>query len=278
MHVAYMPGVESTLPHTNRMVIGSTVILVLVGWVLWFPGPLSLIMPILLSIALWRAVRARSLWAVLFVLANPLSFFFARGVVDYWEGRPALRGMGLPGPEYANLDPATRCFRMSGGCLIRGNEWATILPHNYGIRLMVMIFGPPAGTYDGPYPTREEALAFVSANGMPVSAEQFTGGVIPYPGGEIRIEPGVAGAIGRYLFPISGYAAGEAVEGEELHAALWKERCLILHWRESPEWVLGKDRQDVVVLLDVRMGRPFAVYAFSRETPIRRAAIEMFWK
>jgi hypothetical protein len=143
---------------------------------------------------------------------------------------------------------------------------------------MVMIFGPPAGTYDGPYPTREEAWAIVSADGTPVSAEQFSSGEIPYAGGECRIEPEVAGAIGRYLFPISGYSVGEAVEGEELHAALWKERCLILRWRESPEWTFGKDRQDVVVLLDVRKGRPFAVYASSRETPIRRAAIEMFWK
>jgi hypothetical protein len=252
---------------------------VVVFWLIFLLGPLSLILVILLPIALWGAIRGRSVAAVALVgLANPLTFFFLSGVGDYVGGRPALRGMGLPGPEYANIDRATRCLRSSGGCLIRGNEWVSMVPHNSAVKVMVLFFGPPAGAYDGPYPTREEAMAAVSAGGVAVSAEQFVSGAIPTDAGEVRMDRDVAEKIGTHLFPLSGYGFGDAVEGEQLHAVLWQGRCLILRWRADSLLEKDGEKQEVFVLVDQNNGRPFAVYLVAARHSIRRAAIDMFWR
>lgn len=251
----------------------------MVFWLIYLLGPLSLALVILLPTGLWGVIRGRSVAAVaLVVLANPLTFFFLNGVGDYIEGRPALRGMGLPGPEYANIDRATRCLRSSGGCLVRGNEWVSMVPHNAALRVMVHFFGPPAGAYDGPYPTREEARAAVSAGGVAVSAEQFVSGAIPTDAGEVRMDRAVAEKIGTHLFPLSGYGFGEAVDGEQLHAVLWQGRCLILRWREDPLLEKVGEQQEVFVLVDQYNGRPFAVYLAAARHSIRRAAINIFWR
>lgn len=250
---------------------------VVLSWALLLLGPLSLAMVITLLLALRLAIRARSVVAVALALANPLSFFFLHGVVDYAGGKPAFRGKGLPGPEYANIDPATRCRRVSGGCVISGNEWAIILPHNLALHAMVFLFGPPAGSYDGPYPTREEAMAAVSAGGIPVSSRQFVMGTIPTAEGEVRMERQLMEKIGTHLFSLGGYGMGEELEGEQLHAALWQGRCLILHWRGSPEFESDGEKPEVVVLVDKQSGIPFAIYDIGKRGHIRRAAISMFW-
>lgn len=251
---------------------------VILSWVIFPLGPLSLAMAITLPLALCHAIRARSGAAVALVLANPLSFFFLQGVMDYAGGTPALRGMGLPGPEYANIDPATRCRRISGGCVIRGHEWASILPHNLALRTMVFLFGPPAGTYDGPYPTREEAMAAVSATGTLVSVQQFAAGTIPTAAGEVRMEHQVLEKISTHLFAFSGYGMGKEIEGEQLHAALWHGRCLIMRWRGSPDLAAEDGIPEVMVCVDARSGKPFAVHDIGKNSHLRRAAIAIFWR
>jgi hypothetical protein len=235
-------------------------------------------MLILIPLALWLAIRNRSVFALLLaLLANPLSFFFMRGIADYAGGRPALRGRGLPDAEYANIDPQTRCLRSSGGCVIRGNEWVVIMPHNAALRMVTFLLGPPADTYDGPYPTRFEAAA-ASKAGVPVSVEEFRSGMIPTDEGRIRLNPADVEKIGSSFFLFSGFAMGEEVEGEKFQAALWKKRCLILHWRESPIDAPREEADEIIVLIDIRNGRPFAVYRMAGDPPLRRAAISGFWR
>jgi hypothetical protein len=265
----------SFFPQTRAEAL-RVVIWVLVCWVLFPLGPLSLVMAITLPIAVWYAIRARSVVTVFLLLLNPLSLFFLSGVVDYAGGRPTLRGMGLPSPEYANIDRATRCRRSSGGCLIRGNEWISIVPHNLALRTMVFFFGPPSSAYDGPYPTREEAMAAVSAGGVPVSAEQFVSGALPTDTGDIRIDMQVMEKVGIHLFPLSGYGMGEAREGEQLHSVLWQGRCLILRWRRKQD--ADQEKDEVILLIDRRNSRPFAVYRVSGSSFMRRAAIDIFWR
>ncbi len=208
------------------------------------------------------------------LLANPLSFFFLRGIADYAGGRPALLGMGLPDAEHSNIDPETRCLRSSGGCVIRGNEWVVIMPHNAALRTMTFLWGPPADTYDGPYPTRVEAAA-ASKTGNLISPEEFRSGAIPTNASVIRLDPATAEKIGTLLFPFSQYVWGEEVEGEELHAALWQKRCLILRWRVIDP---REGADEVIVLIDIRNGRPFAVYRMAGDPHLRRAAISGFWR
>lgn len=256
----------------------SVLIPLVVSWVLFLLGPLSLVILILLPLALWRAVSNRSVVAILLVcLANPLSFFFFRGMADYAGGKPALRGMGLPGPEHANIDPETRCRRLTGGCLVSGHEWVAIVPHNFALRTLAFLLGPPADTYDGPYPTREEAVA-ASTPGSPVSAGEFVSGRIPTASGMISIDQDTMEKLGRFIFPFSGYASGDPLDGEQLYAALLRERCLVLRWREMSLPETTDETDEVVVLIDIRNSRPFAVYRIAGEPPLRRAAIGMFWK
>ncbi len=244
-------------------------------WVLFPLDVLSLAILILVPLALLHAIRNRSVVAMLIaILANPLSFFFMRGIADYAGGRPALRGMGLPGPEHSNIDPETRCLRSSGGCLVRGNDWVTIMPHNTALRTMTFLFGSPADTYDGPYPTRAAAAA-ASKAGVLVSPEEFRSGAIPTNAGVIRLDPANTQKMGMSLLPMSACAWAEEVEGEELHATLWQKRCLILRWRAIHT---REEADEVIVLIDVRNGRPFAVYRIAGDPHLRRAAISGFWR
>ena len=157
----------------------SNLLLLLACWIVFPLGPFSLILPFLLLLALWRAIADKAFVIIAVItLANPLTFFFARGVMDYFGGRPALYGMGLPGPEHANIDPKTRCLRATGGCLISGDEWVQIVPHNLALRMLSTVLGPPSDTYAGPYPTREEAIA-ASTPGTLLSPADFRSGNIP---------------------------------------------------------------------------------------------------
>ena len=253
-------------------------ILLLVSWGLFWLGPLSVAMLILLPLALWRAIRMRSMAAILLVcLANPLSFFFFHGVADYAGGRPALRGMGLPGPEHANIDPETRCRRIPGGCVIHGHEWVAIVPHNFALHALSLLLGPPADTYDGPYPTKQEAVA-ASTPGTPVSAGEFVSGRIPTASGMVSIDRNTIEKLGRFIFPLSGYASGDPFEDEQMYAALLRERCLILRLRGISPPETTEEADEVVVLIDIRNSRPFAVYRIAGKPPLRRAAIGMFGK
>jgi hypothetical protein len=60
-----------------------------------------------------------------------------------------------------NLDRETRCFHATGACVITGNEWLVPGVGYADLGLAVSLFGPPASTYYGPYPTKEKALALV---------------------------------------------------------------------------------------------------------------------
>lgn len=117
--------------------------------------------------ALWRAARrgrGSVLGAVLlspFVAVSLLSA--GQGLLGYVTGTAVLRGKGMPGPGYSNLDRALRCGQSSGGCVVTGHEPFTILPNNLVLHTLGALFGPMPGAYDGPYPTEEEAFALLAA-------------------------------------------------------------------------------------------------------------------
>jgi hypothetical protein len=96
------------------------VVVVILCWVLSLLSILSWLILPLLGYAVLRVVR-RSAWGplVLLLLVNPLGIWFFHGMVDYAKGAPRLHYMGLPEMEFYNLDRETRCFRETGGCVIR---------------------------------------------------------------------------------------------------------------------------------------------------------------
>ena len=140
--------------------------------------------------------------------------------------------------------------------------------------MLATLLGPPWDTYDGPYPTRDQALEAVKARGVAVSGEMFLSGVIATDAGEVAMPRDVAEKIGTHLFALSGYGWGEQVEGEQLYATLWEGRCLVLRWTRG----VDDGRDEVLVLVDGRNARPFAVYVIELKWFIRRAAIDLFWR
>lgn len=245
--------------------------MLLLCWALSFLGPLSYLIFFILGFAVVRAIY-RKAWfpLILLIAANPLAFFFAGGIADYAKGTPTLRGMGLPGSEYHNIDPKTRCMRRSGGCLISGHEWVSQGFHNLGVRTAVAVFGYPARSYDGPYPSKEQALREIS-NAPDLPLKEFRKGEIRLGGRLIRIDPSFVPDWGRMfgMFELMEEMEGfEEEPGFEIRAkaVLFESRCLILRLAQPQG---GRETQDFIILLDTRNLRPFAYYQISGDSGFR---------
>lgn len=229
-------------------------------WVLAFLGPLSFVVCFVLGFAILRAI-CRKAWLplLLVVAANPFTAFFAGGAIDYAKGSPSLRGMGLPGFEYHNIDPQTRCMRRSGGCVIMGHEWLSISSHNLGVRSAVAAFGYPSGTYNGPYPSEEQALREISgAPDLPLG--DFQKGTIKAGNRVIQLEPAMINdwAMMAGIFELMEGMELEPGHGIQAKAVLLQERCLILRIIQTQQG--STERQDFLILLDARNKRPFAYH------------------
>jgi len=196
--------------------------------------------------ALWRGARRgrRSvLGAVLlspFVAVSLLSA--GQGLVGYLTGTAALRGKGMPGPGYSNLDRTLRCRQSSGGCVVTGHEPFTLLPNNLVLLALGGLFGSMPGGYDGPYPTEEEAFALLEA-ATPVTVRDGARPVV------------VAGhAIDEELLDLLGpmYGPRGLDTPRTYRLAVVDDRCLVLGD--------GDAAFDEVVLVDVEGRRKIAWY------------------
>lgn len=251
-----------------------TVVLLLIGLVaahfaVGFCG-----FPILASvcIAWYFLVRRRVVAFVLLVVLSPVSLAFCVGVVGYWAGTAELWYMGLPGTEFHNLDRQTRCPKATGGCLVNGGEILTLVPHNTAVRLMSAVFGRMRGTYDGPYPTRDEAQAALAHAG-PVPLEDLLRDVVLIDGEEIHLDRHVGrDLVGRLSMSM---LANDVLEGNpvdermremlgHMEAAIWQHRCLVLR---IPSRFRGAGLLDptaeecaMIAVIDREAGRPFAYF------------------
>lgn len=204
----------------------------------------------------------------LLLLANPLTVFFVLGIVDYSMGAPCLQFRGLPTIESFNVDRETRCFRSGGGCCIFGNEWVFDGSHNLALEFMCAVFGPPSRAYDGPYPTREEALEIVSL-APELNRDDFVEGRIEVGGESMKMD---AAMIGSWLedagmdwgLPEIGDPSG-GKSGMHVQAAVFARRCLVLRMLAPYSLHSGLRRvdQDTIILVDMMNMRPFAYYEIS---------------
>lgn len=240
-----------------------TLMLLATCWVLSYMSVLSVAMLPILGFYLLRYAGSVHWKAFLCLfLLNPLSVAFMSGVVSYAKGAPTLRGMGLYNLEGYNIDRKTRCFRSSGGCMVSGNEWVYIAPHNSALKIMSFIFGPPSKSYDGPYPTKEEAFA-LSEKGMSISPEDFKLGKVVMRNRSYQLGTFFPNAILYRGFLLSGFFEDNETE-LKITASIYRERCLILRFEESyyfPEEHPGSEKIDFAVCLDLETQTPFAYYA-----------------
>jgi len=236
-------------------------LLLTVCWALAFLGPLSYLVVPAVLVALWRALRQRAwvAYALLLVL-NPVSGFFGGGVAAYLNGAPALRSCGAPTLEAFNPDPASRCFRSAGTCLIAGHEWLTMHLPNTAVRLMCRCCGPPALAYDGPYPTKQEALELMD-DALQTPVDHFLKGRALADGAMVRLPPAVVAGL-------AGLVGLKDDLSTPVRARLYQEKCVVLRLsrRASPADLAAGFDTDVLVLVDKSTQRPFAYYKIKGDT------------
>lgn len=251
-------------------------VVIILSWALSFLSILSWLIPPLLGFTLVRAFR-RGAWRpmLLLLVANPLAVFFIGGLVDYYRGAPALRSMGLHSTEFYNIDRNTRCFRQTGGCLVDGDEWVSQDFHNLGVLALVAVFGPPSRSYDGPYPSKEEATKFVSTTPK-LNVPGFLKGRIPKGDQPIQLDPVM---VEKLLLQMGSFLSVDHQFDEDsansyAQAAVFQERCLILRVVVDDELTgrMDSEHQDFVVLIDSKNLRPFAYYRNKGDFMGRRPA------
>lgn len=252
-----MRSAEETEPKVSWVF---TAVISILCWLLSILGPLSWLMLLILAFALVR-MNVRKAWLPLTatILINPLCVSFAGGLVEYMGGAPKLRYMGLPRMEFFNVDRETRCFHSTGGCLIYGNEWLFQGSHNLGVFVAAKIFGPPSKSYDGPYPSRDEALVLM-ASSPNLEIQLLRRGEIRVGKQMIQLDPEVmADLVPQYVMISS--AEPESSDDDmdfRAQAVLYQDRCLILRFVDRGMGL--DDETDCLVLIDARVRRPFAYY------------------
>ena len=240
----------------------------------------------LFLVPLWVGAHlvGRRRWVALTVLLLllPFSVAFVLGAIRYARGTATLLlyAEELDTESY-NPDRQVRCPRWSPTYPSSGAVFFWTVPNNAAVRLMAALFGPMPGSYDGPYPTREEALAAL-ADGETVALEDLLRGVVPIGEKEFHLDAYVGRAMVSRL-PIDsladGVTRGEPVNEDKQEAfgrisgASWRNRCLILRIPSGTsvaEPGTAKEEPAMIVAIDGEAGRPFAYFSqggYSHEFP-----------
>ena len=169
--------------------------------------------------------------------------------------------------ESFNLDRSSRCFRRGGGCVISGNEWVYIFPHNAALRIVSGLFGYPSRSYGGPYPTKEEGLDLTAkAPATPLAG--FVSGKLAVDGEVVEFDVNMV----KRLVDRLGLCWLENPEEGDLHtevrAVLYQKRCVVVRLSEQagvPD--SGGDwHKDILIFFDKRVKRPFAYFNIDRHS------------
>ena len=236
------------------------------SWASLLLGPLSLV---LLPILLWgigRCLARRAGGPLLaLLLLSPLGVSFAAGVLDYLGGSPTCRVTGGL-RRFTNPDRITRCTT-TGGCIGWGHEWALEMPHNLGVYLMAVTFGPPRHAYDGPYPTEEEALQLV-APAAPTPTEVVLSGKVQVNGQEILLGQQALSRLLAHSWYYQAEMDGQPLPELRVRATLHEGRCLIVGLNATvprTDNTPGTYTRTILLLVDARNQKPFAFYQPSHD-------------
>lgn len=232
--------------------------------VMWFGAlavePLVLLFPVAFIVFL---ARRQKRVALVFLALSPITVMvigLVLGVVTYLTGTGVLMHMGLPRTEFHNLDSETRLERRTGGCLVTGWEWMLDIPNNAALRSMTAVLGPMHGTYTGPYPTKDEALASLAGADW-VDPNDLCRDRVKLAGREVRLDTGV----GEGLLRGTTLSLGAEPDGKDPRrlcvGAIWKDRVLILRLAmDIPPPDPNSEESARIALIDCERGRPFAFY------------------
>jgi hypothetical protein len=187
----------------------------------------------------------------------------AFAVANYVSGSGKLGYMGLPHMDFFNIDPVYRCGRVTGGCLVNGNEWITEEPYNLTLQSLISLFGPQRGSYTGPYPTEDDAAAALTV-AAPIDLASIEVDQCDVNGVRVHLDVGVGKKMLRYWLGVITVADvkrdpfyADSIGGP-ITGAIWKNRVLILR---------GPPSKPTIAAIDLTAGRPFAYYQGQERFP-----------
>jgi hypothetical protein len=226
----------------------------LFGWASAVFGPVLWI-----AVPLWIAVIAflakAKLWRRLMVLIgiSPGAVVSVLAAGSFIRGRAHLLAVGYPRIELANVDPGTRLQTVSSGCMVDESEIVRHLPNNIIVRLLSALT-PMPGSYQGPYPSRDEArLALCTASELNADELEHD---------ELRVG-GKAFRLRKHLGHEIRVALGTQ-PAPKLRVALWKDAVLILGFDAGNGYESELDEPaTALALVDARTGKIFAYYGAS---------------
>ncbi|NBV21603.1 MAG: hypothetical protein EBS05_06735 [Proteobacteria bacterium] len=187
------------------------------------------------------------------------------GIFSWFSARPVFLTMGLPGRNFSNLDPETRCYRETGGCVITGTERIVHLPYNSALQLMCTLWGPPPQTYHGPYPTAAEVVR-LTRNSPAVPLKTFLDGKLSIEGRSL--------AFGRkkvenLLDDLGNRLAKDPEEYlmTEVKAVLVQQQCLAIRVTTQKGQDPGQEESDGIYLFNADGLRPIARFILRGDAP-----------
>lgn len=222
----------------------------------WLPGLLFWPLSLVVEAPAFYVLERRNL-----KLARCLRWFSASFVVPvlsllltaayYPSGRAEIFCAGLMPWPGRHLDPETRLRYRSLGCSGDPTNGLVQLPNNAVIYGLHALFGPPPGAYRGPYPSREQSVESVFAQGSALSYAEFDRGRFSAGGAEVSLPPGLAARV-------EEFCGLPAVMQQAVRAAVFEQRCLVLGYARE-------GRLSQIVLLDLETGKPFNFYYVPEE-------------
>lgn len=108
-------------------------------------------------------LKILSIAALLLVVGIPLNTTLA-----YLDGSARLKYVGLPDPEFYNLDRESRCGNQTSGCIVFGYERFTQGLSNATLRFLIRQFGFLEGAYLGEYPDAATVRELMETEAGPV--------------------------------------------------------------------------------------------------------------
>ncbi len=226
-------------------------------------GPLSLgVLPIIAALVL-MAFRTRSWRPIVVVLLSPIMLSLSLGVLVWFSLRPSYRTFGLPDAAFFNLDPKTRTYHNTWGCLIDEGEMQSMRYHNFALECMCRVFGKPPNTYSGLYPSKEDADK-ETVNAPTILPEAFLEGALLVDGQHIYIGAKQSRAMLKTTGIPEGHADKMTVRVREISSDCLLVRLIYQHR------LFAELNTDAIFLLDRQRKWPFAIYDFVPDSLVTR--------
>jgi hypothetical protein len=150
---------ELAYKRTKLWAIAGIIISWITFWIFLF-SPFGLL--VWIGILIYLIVNRSKLWWYLAFSAWFFvpSFSFLLGTTRYFSGTAFLQGVGGP-MIYHGIDRETRVRSISSGCIFVGFEPFVFLPNNAAVRLWTNLLGYQKGSYNGVFPTENEAKEII---------------------------------------------------------------------------------------------------------------------